>query len=225
MIRNETVVLKSLREQVYDYLFDQLRRRALDPGSYLDLNQIATTLGISRTPLRDALIYLEVEGYVEVIPRRGVRVKYLDLSEIKNLYQIIGSLEATALLEAAVRFTPEDHRKLREMTTEYRRLLDEGSYDGCLASNYQFHDFFIDQCDNPFLARLVKAQKRRLYDWPRHTRIHWDWERSNVEEHEKIVELLLAGDPQGASDWLKNVHWSFPVQEHFIHPFYAEHGG
>lgn len=221
MVRNEEVVLKSLREQVYDYLFEQLRQRTLDPGSFLDLNQIASKLGISRTPLRDALIYLEVEGYVEIIPRRGVRVKYLDLSEIRDLYQIIGSLEATALLEAAKRFTAEDHQKLRDITVEYRKQLDLGSFDGCLAANYQFHDYFIDNCGNSHLARMVRAQKRRLYDWPRRTRIHWEWERTNVEEHEKIVEFLVKGETQAASDWLKNVHWSFPVQEHFVQPFYS----
>lgn len=225
MIGDENVVLKSLREQVYDYLFEQLRLRALDPGGYLDLNQIASKLGISRTPLRDALIYLEVEGYVEIIPRRGVRVKYLDLSEIRNLYQIIGSLEATAFLEASRQFTAEDHRNLRDMCAAYREQLDLGSFDGCLAANYRFHDYFLDRCGNPFLARTVRAQKRRLYDWPRHTRIHWDWERTNVEEHEKVVELLVAGEAQAASDWLRNVHWSFPVQEHFIQPFYNENGG
>jgi DNA-binding GntR family transcriptional regulator len=221
LLRNGNTVLKSLREQVYDYLFAQLRQRALDPGSFLDLNEIAARLGVSRTPLRDALIYLEVEGFVELLPRRGVRVKYLDLEEIKNLYQIIGGLEATALLEAADRFTAEDHQRLQDLTDEYRRQLELGSYDGCLATNYQFHDYFLDHCGNALLATLVKAQKRRLYDWPRHTKLVWEWERKNVEEHEKIVALLKAGDKAGASEWLRNVHWSFPVQESFIQPFYS----
>ena len=97
-MRNGDKVVKSLGEQVYNYLCDQLKKRALNPGTFLDLNDIAAKLGISRTPLRDALIYLEVDGYVEIVPRRGVRVKYLELSEVKNLYQIIGSLEATAMV-------------------------------------------------------------------------------------------------------------------------------
>jgi DNA-binding GntR family transcriptional regulator len=219
------MVLKSLRQQVYEYLFEQLRQRALEQGSFLDLNEIAERLGVSRTPLRDALIYLEVEGYVEFLPRRGIRVKPLTIEEIRNLYQIIGTLEGAALLEAAITFSGGDLRFLRKATETYGQQVERGSYEGCLAENFKFHDFFLDRCGNPTMAGQVRAFKRRLYDWPRHTKLAWEWERRNLEEHQQILDLLEAGDLVGASEFLRAVHWSFPVQESFIEPFYKDDEG
>ena len=222
MRTNESKVVKSLGEQVYEYLFDQLKQRALTPGVFLDLNEIATRLGISRTPLRDALIYLEVEGHVRIVPRRGVMVVYPELEEIRNLYQMLGALEATALEQAARRFTAEDHQRLRDLNLEYRARVEEGSLDACLIANYAFHNYFLDRCGNDSLIRLVRAQKRRLYDWPRHTELLAVWERKNLEEHEQMAALLSAGDLPGAVRILKDIHWSFTAQENFIHSFYGE---
>jgi DNA-binding GntR family transcriptional regulator len=215
-------VLKSLREQVYDYLFDQLRTKTLDPDTFLDLDAICQRLGVSRTPLRDALIYLEVEGYVELLPRRGVRVRPLSLAEVKNLYQVIGALECTALLEASAIFTPADLKALEDLTSAYRNALDQESFDGVLEMNYKFHDYFLDRCGNPQLADLVRAHKRRLYDWPRRSKYAKEWEWKSLAEHERIVALLNAGDRAGAAEVLKDVHWSFPAQAPFVEPFYRE---
>ena len=72
------IIVKSLREQVYECLLAQLKAGALDTGSFLDLNRLAAELGVSRTPLRDALIQLEAEEFVTIAPRRGVAVRTLD---------------------------------------------------------------------------------------------------------------------------------------------------
>ena len=68
---------RSLREQVYEFLRAEMNRGGLEIGTFLDLGALAEHLGISRTPLRDALLQLEVEGFVEILPRRGFRLKPL----------------------------------------------------------------------------------------------------------------------------------------------------
>ncbi len=88
---------KSLREQVYDYLRDAMNRGELGPGANLNLNEISQRLGISRTPLRDALLQLEAEGFVTILPRRGCVVNRLTREEIQELYQVIGALEASVI--------------------------------------------------------------------------------------------------------------------------------
>lgn len=221
MFRSPNGWVKSLKEQVYDYLFDQLGQETADTRSYLDLTKIAEKLGISKTPLRDALIFLEAEGFVEIVPRRGVRVKQLSLDEIKDIYQVIGSLESDALLESVKHFNETDYQVLDRLTRGYREQFENGSYDKCLDVNFQFHSYFIDRCGNSLLARLIQAQKRRLYDWPRRTRLLLDWERKNLAEHEWILRLLEAGDAQGAADVLRTVHWGFTSNENYIKQFYG----
>jgi len=92
--------LKSLKDQVYEYLRDQMEKGNLLPGSYINMEETSKKLGISKTPLRDALLQLEMENFVTIIPRRGVIVNPLTLKDIKDYYEIIGSLESQALLSS-----------------------------------------------------------------------------------------------------------------------------
>ena len=220
MVGTRKQVYKTLGEQVYEYLFSQFNQGTLAPGSFLDLDDIAAKLGVSRTPLRDALFALEVEGHVEIVPRRGVKVRYLTIEEIRHIYQVIGSLEATALRCAAPTLTDADFQYLDEITERYYQQFLLGGYDESLDINYKFHDFFMERSGNAVLARIVKTQKRRLYDWPRHTELLWEWERRNVDEHRLMVARLKDGDPGGAADVMQFVHWGFEPQEHLIRSFY-----
>jgi DNA-binding GntR family transcriptional regulator len=79
---------KSLREQVYEYLRDEISNRKFLPGATININEISQQLGISKTPLRDAVIHLEIEGFVTILPRWSVTVKKLTLQEIKDSYEI-----------------------------------------------------------------------------------------------------------------------------------------
>ena len=88
----------SLREQVYHFFWQEMQNGVLAPGTAINLNEISQKLGISKTPLRDALIQLETEGFVTILPRRGIIVNTLSLNDIKSYYEILGALESSALL-------------------------------------------------------------------------------------------------------------------------------
>jgi DNA-binding GntR family transcriptional regulator len=88
----------SLREQVYTYLRQQMSLGILVPGSTINIGEIASQLGISKTPLRDALIHLEVEGFVTILPRRGFCVNVLVLRDVRNAYDAIGMVEASIVM-------------------------------------------------------------------------------------------------------------------------------
>jgi DNA-binding GntR family transcriptional regulator len=215
------IITRSLREQVYDYLKGELRRGALDTGSFLDLNRIAQDLGVSRTPLRDALIHLEMEEFVTISPRRGVAVRALDLKDIREIYQLVGSLEAGALVAAAPGLTPEDLARLRRMDRDSAEALERGDQDAYNANNYAFHDFFLERQGNGRIISLVHLKKHQLYDWNRKfEHLHDTWDVSGIHEHEEILRLLEAGDVQGAAAHLRDVHWGFNVQEAFVQQVY-----
>ena len=99
--------LKTLREQVYEYLRELMQYGKLKPGDFINMNQLSNELGISKTPLRDALIQLEAEGFVTFFPRRGVMVNLLTLQDIKDYYQIIGALEGAVILAEIDKITDE----------------------------------------------------------------------------------------------------------------------
>jgi DNA-binding GntR family transcriptional regulator len=213
-------VLKSLRQQVYDHLRLLLNQGELRPGSFLDLDRLEASLGVSRTPLRDALLQLEAEGFVAILPRRGVQVRTLTRDDIRHIYEIVGALEGTALLAAFPRLGPAERRSLRRLNSEMKRAVETGDFDLYYERNLAFHDVFLDRCFNPRLLRLVRTLKHRLYDWPRRRGFVKAWELASVREHAHLVRLVEKGAARAAADHLRDVHWSYRVQERFVEQYY-----
>ncbi len=214
------LVLKSLREQVYDHLRHLLSRGEIQPGAFINQDELASRLGVSRTPLRDALLQLEAEGFVSILSRRGVRVQPLTLEDIRHLYEVIGALEGAALLAAFPELGKTEVRALRHLNAEMKDAVLAGDFDRYYDRNLAFHDVFLDRCGNERLVRIVRTHKQRLYDWPRRQGLVKEWELASLEEHAAFVRLVAKGDARAAADHLRDVHWSFDVQERFIHRYY-----
>ena len=136
--------LKSLKEQVYEYLQDQLGRGELLPGSSINMEETSQKLGVSRTPLRDALLQLEMEGFVSILPRRGVVVNHLTLQDIKNYYEIIGALESAALLSSFDRIKETQIRKMHALNDEMKRAIAQDNFNLYYHKNLKFHGVFLD---------------------------------------------------------------------------------
>jgi DNA-binding GntR family transcriptional regulator len=211
---------RSLREQVYEYLRDQMASGGLQPGAFLDLNQLAKHLGISRTPLREALLHLESEGFVTVLPRRGFLLNALSLDDIRHFYEIIGALEAAALKSAGSSLGPDDFVRMRQLDARMAEATAARDFDRYYESNLAFHDVYLGRCDNARLVAQVHLLKQRLYDWPRREGMIQAWEQHSVVEHEDFLQLLERGAINEAAAHLQDVHWSFKVQETFIHAYY-----
>jgi len=211
---------RSLREQVYDYLRGEMNNGGLQPGSFVDLNALATHLGISRTPLRDALLQLEVEGFVEILPRRGFRLKPITLSEIRNIYQIVGALESAALAVAGPRLGDHGLGRMRAANVAMREAIAAQDYEAFFTHNLAFHGVFLDAAENPRMESLVRSLKQRLYDWPRRKVFLKRWEDRSIEEHQQLLELLEAGRFEAAAAFHRDVHWCFEVQESFVRTYY-----
>jgi DNA-binding GntR family transcriptional regulator len=216
---------RSLREEVYERLRALMNRGRLRPGKYLDLNALARQIGISRTPLRDALLRLECEGFVEIHGRRGVRVAPLTLDRIRHIYEMLAALESTALRDVADRITPAIVARMKDSNREMGRALDASNFARFYDANLTFHDTYLDLSDNTEMVRQIHLLKQRLYDFPRLKGFVPEWERASVEEHQTLVSLLEQGYVGAAADLLRDVHWSFTYQEPFVRRYYAAHSG
>jgi DNA-binding GntR family transcriptional regulator len=212
--------LKSLRELVYEHLHRAINSGELEPGSFIDQKKLAAELGISRQPLRDALIQLELEGFVTVIPRRGVEVRRLTLDDIRHLYEVIGALESFVLMHAASRVGEPEAQRMHDLNEAMVVAIEAGDFDTYYDLNLAFHDAFLDSSDNRLLLRTVRICKQRLYDFPRERRFDREWELASTGEHEHIVDLVSRARHDEAATYLREVHWSFDVQSPYIRSYY-----
>ncbi len=212
--------VKSLKEQVYEYLREQMRRGAILPGSAIDMEETSKTLGVSKTPLRDALLQLEMEDFVTIRPRRMVVVNSLSEKDIRNYYEIIGALESMALLKAFDRLKPSDVDGMQALNHGMREAIAANDFDLYYERNLAFHNVFLSLCGNDGLVKLVNNMKKRLYDFPRAEGFVKEWEESSILEHQALIDLVRTGRSQAAANHIRDIHWSFKVQEDFVRKYY-----
>ncbi len=220
----EPIAVRSLSELVYEYLRKQLSEGQLQPGAFIDVNTLSAALQVSKTPLRDALLQLAGEGFIEVLPRRGFVVHKLTLSDIRHLYQMIGALESAAFAEAAVKgsINGQTAAALRSLNDGMRTAVENNHLTHYYALNCTFHTSYIHLSDNKDLIRLTDIYRQRLYDFPYRRDFLTDWERRSCSEHDAFIALIEKGDLKGAADHIREVHWSYDVQEDYILYFYHD---
>ena len=216
--------VRSLREQVYEFLRREMQTGQIVPGSFIKLNSISEHLGISKTPLRDAIIQLECEGFVTILPRRGVVVNKLTLEEIKNALEIVGALESAVIVSVFDQIKAAHLKKMERLNQRMRAQLESKGTDQFDQQYYQlniaFHDVFLDLSQNTFLRRIIMPIKQRLYDFSRPSYI-LEWELINCDEHDQLIQFVKIGEREKAASLWKNEHWSFSTHEKFIREFYS----
>lgn len=214
------VPLASMREQIYSYLKDEIQRGKLTPGAAINIDVMSRELGISKTPLKEAMIKLECEGFVSFLPRRGVQVRGLSQLEVKNYYEIIGYLESGAVGAVFDRLRePDTLKRLKRSNSDQEKALRREDYDQYYRMNIEFHDIFLKLSANETLYQIVIPLKQRLYDFPRKT--YWkEWEEVNLAEHRQFIAAIETGDRAGAVAVIQNEHWGWQKHEQYYVKFY-----
>jgi DNA-binding GntR family transcriptional regulator len=162
-----------------------------------------------------------MEGFVSILPRRKVIVNLLSLQDIKNIYEIIGALESEALLSAFDRLQDSDIRHLESLNREMKEAIDKDDFDLYYEKNLLFHDVFLGRSGNDGLAKIVQTLKKRLYDFPRQQGFVKEWEQASIGEHGRLLDLIRRKAKAEAAAFIRDVHWSFRVQEQYITKYYT----
>ena len=220
MKKEALINTKLLKDQVYQYLRDEIRKKNFQAGSVINMDATSKKLGISKTPLRDALIQLEIEGFVTIAPRKGIYVNGLSIEEIREYYQVIGALESSALRISFQRLKSAHIEKLNKLNLAMEKALEKGNFNRFYEKNLEFHNLYIDLCGNSTLNIMINNLKKRLYDFVPQDRWIKEWEVSSIKEHQGLVTAIEEGDIEESLRFIHDVHWSFEVQEKFIRRYY-----
>jgi DNA-binding GntR family transcriptional regulator len=193
-----------LRSSVYEYLREELRQGRMTPGMSVSLNQLAESLEISRTPLRDAILQLQAEGFVTLLPQRGIKINDLTAKDIQDSYQIIGALDSTVLFSVFDLIGPAEIARMKEINDEMRNSAKRFETFRYFELNTKFHTVYLDLSTNEALLKQLNIVRQRLFGFA-----NKDWSKIvelNYQEHLNLLALIEEGKGKEAADYMRDTH-------------------
>lgn len=190
----------TLTDRIYQLLKDNIVRHRLAPGARLLDKEIAESLNVSRTPVREALGRLGAEGLVDIVPRRGAFVVNLSTKDIKDVYEVREVLEILAVRLAVPRLTDEDILALQGILDECSAALDREDYLTCFELDRKFHDQVVRLSGNAKLAEVNQLLGGNIQTtrW-RHCQDGYRQQLS-LQEHRVILDALIKRDADLAAE-------------------------
>lgn len=154
---------KSLSDNAYQQIKDWIIRYYLKPGARLHVKDLSQALGISQTPVREALSMLEKENLIDREPQKGFRVKSLSMQEVEDLYDFRISIEVLSARLSAKRITPTDCKRLSSLLSKVGHLIESGNKRGILELEQNYHTIILEASGNKPLANAGRAILDRIW--------------------------------------------------------------
>ncbi|XCP85748.1 GntR family transcriptional regulator [Roseburia hominis] len=179
-----------LRDVVFNTLRQAILRGELKPGERLMEIQLANKLGVSRTPIREAIRKLELEGLVLMIPRRGAEVAEITEKNLMDVLEVRKALEELAAELACERISKEQIGELKVAAKEFEETLKSEDITRIAEADVRFHDIIFYATDNQRLITLLNNLREQMYRFRIEYLKHKEYYGQLIMEHEKIIELI-----------------------------------
>ncbi len=195
-----------LRSQVYENLREELKTQNLKPGMFVTINQLSEKLGIKRTPLRDALLQLQAEGFVTFLPQRGIQINELSPEDLENIYEVLGALDSRVLFSVFDQITPDHIDRMKCINLEMYEAVSTSRISTYFDLNTAFHNVYLDLSKNDLLLTQLNILRQRLFEFG--SKGEWIEKvlELNYTEHLKLIELIERGDAKQVSDFIRDTH-------------------
>lgn len=187
-----------LREQAYVSIRDAIVNGTLAPGEKLRDPELEDWLGISRTPIREALARLEVAGLVHTTPGRSTVVSSIEQQAVLNAQSVAAAMHSLAVRTAVPLMTDNDFEAMHRANAEFADALSRGDAEAAIRSDDEFHGVAVVASENDVIAQVLEQVTpvlRRL----EHLRFSSLSGRESIAQHEEIVDLCRQGDAQAAA--------------------------
>ena len=189
----------TLRDVVFNTLRKAILTGQLKPGERLMEVHLASRLGVSRTPIREAIRKLELEGLVIMIPRRGAEVARITEKSLKDVLEVRRALDALSVELACDRITQEDISRLLEACRAFERAVREGDASVIASEDVALHDIIVEATGNVRLQQLVNNLSEQMYRF-RFVYIKEESQHDNlIAEHREIYESIVSRDKERAA--------------------------
>ena len=201
-----------LRDDVFRRLRDAIVDGTFAPGEQLKDVELATWLGVSRTPVREALLRLAESGLVESHPGRSTTVSSLDLRASRDARDVVAAMHEVAVREAVPRLTKLDIRAMRDANRRFRAAVEAGDVEAAIQADDELHGVPVAAASNravvavldQFVPVLRRSERLRFASLDGH---------GSIARHEELIRLCAAGDVEGAAAVAFGTWGSLPTPE------------
>lgn len=189
---------KPLREIVYDELREGILTGAIKPGTRMMEVDLADEMGVSRTPVREAIRKLEKEGLVTIRPRKGAYASDISVKSMMDILEVRSNLEGLAAYLAAMRMSIDKKNNLIDVEQKFEQALRSGDMKGMIHYDTLFHHHIVEGSDNAHLITLVEQLQELVLRF--RYMYYKDFKRAEemAPEHKDIYQAIINDDPEMA---------------------------
>lgn len=195
---------KPLRDVIFDAIREAIITGELKPGERLMEVQLAAKMGVSRTPVREAIRKLELEGLVNMLPRKGAHVANLSVKNIMDVLEVRASLDSLATELAAARMTPDELAELKQVQAQFVGSVEKDHLQGLIKKDIEFHEVIYRASRNEKLIQIANNLREQVLRF----RIIYLKDHGNprevMKEHDEIIEAIISKDGEKAQTAAKN---------------------
>ena len=183
-----------LRDVVFNTLREAILRGELKPGERLMEIQLANKLGVSRTPIREAIRKLELEGLVLMIPRKGAEVAQITEKSLRDVLEVRRALENLAVQLACLRMSPQTIADLKAAARAFEEILGGEDVTAVAEADVAFHDVIYMATDNQRLISLLNNLREQMYRYRVEYLKRKECHKQLLWEHQEIIRAIEAGE-------------------------------
>ncbi|WP_373893729.1 GntR family transcriptional regulator [Virgibacillus sp. CBA3643] len=187
-----------LPQRAYHIIRTAIRNLKLAPGKTFLERETAELLGMSRTPIREALVRLQTEGMITLVPRRGFIINPIKKDDLKEIYEITESLDGLAVELATNEITKDELQHLKELIAQQKESLSKNNLYNWSLLDDQFHADIIKYANNTRLTNVIDIHSDQLYRARLYTINNRPTPHRSVTEHQAIIACMEAQNPEAA---------------------------
>lgn len=189
---------KPLRDVIFDTLRQAIIVGELKPGERLMEVQLAQKMGVSRTPVREAIRKLELEGLVEMLPRKGAHVADLSVKDIMDVLEVRATMDGLASSLSAVRIKDDEIKVLRHLLDQFISYVEKENLQGSIKKDVEFHDVIYHSSRNDKLIQISNNLREQVQRFRVIYLKDYSSSKELIKEHEAILDAIVRRDPEAA---------------------------
>ncbi len=189
---------KPLRDVIFDTLREAIIIGELKPGERLMEVQLAQKMGVSRTPVREAIRKLELEGLVEMLPRKGAHIADLSVKDIMDVLEVRATLDGLASSLSASRITDDEIKELKHVHSQFVNYVEKENLQGSIKKDVEFHDIIYRSSRNDKLIQISNNLREQIQRFRVIYIKDYSSTRELIKEHIEIIDAITSRDPAAA---------------------------